>query len=575
MLRAPCAALASVLVFGGCDCLGGPAGSGIRVEPHLSGSFSIERNVPAHASVYVGDCDGDGRPDTLVNDQGGFFALLEREGGPPERRELSIRGASRSVLVDDLDGDGFADLVVVANGVTLFRGTGPCQFADGVELGPPLPAEASQTFVTDLNQDGLADLVVGVRFLSGRSHRVFLGLGDLRFEERALPPQARGRNPFGPGFNIFSTFLDDVDGDGFPDLFAITDQRVPWFSWAVPGPEPAFRRDDQITLALEYTSPMAVSPLDFDRDGRMDYFVSGMAGSTTLLWNAAARRLRDVAPEAGLTDGSGFADWGAYTFDANLDGWPDVLVARNGVVENGFKSQPMALFVNRQDATMVDLGPPHVGVSLHEETLACADFDLRGRPSCWAVDVDGTLLLRNRLQGNEGWVGVRLLGRVSSPAATGARVRLDGEDRPLVVAYGGQAPSYRNHDPAVILATGARDAANVTVEWPSGIVQHVEGLATRRYHRIVEPLVLAVSRRTASADGVGTIEVEVDLAAAHASTATIESDGPGRWSGPPRLEDNRVRRTFVAPSSPGVARIVVALDGVALKVRPRLLFVAP
>ena len=76
---------------------------------------------------------------------------------------------------------------------------------------------------------------------------------------------------------------------------------------------------------------------------------------------------------------------------------------------------------------------------------------------------------------------MRLRGTVSSPDASGAHVALDGARPPLVVMAGGQSPTLGEHDRGVILALGAATTASVTVTWPSGIVQHVTGLAAGRY----------------------------------------------------------------------------------------------
>jgi hypothetical protein len=105
-------------------------------------------------------------------------------------------------------------------------------------------------------------------------------------------------------------------------------------------------------------------------------------------------------------------------------------------------------------------------------------------------------------------------------------------------------------------------------------VQRVENLPAATYTTVTETKALTVSQRVAPADGETLVEVTVDLTAAGATTASIEREGAGTWTGAPTLADGILRRQLRAPDGPGSARIEVELDGVALRVRPRIRFEA-
>ena len=78
---------------------------------------------------------------------------------------------------------------------------------------------------------------------------------------------------------------------------------------------------------------------DYDNDGRPDLYVSVQGGDNLLFRNdgpaATTRgwRFTNVAEEAGVTEPND--SFGAFFFDYDNDGWPDLFVAGYGVFEPG------------------------------------------------------------------------------------------------------------------------------------------------------------------------------------------------------------------------------------------------
>jgi len=545
-----------------------------RVEPALRGSYEVTDNFLGgqEGVTVVGDCNDDGRVDFLnratlfVQNAGGGFDPVPLEG---------MSGRKGGTLVD-LDGDGALDLVLAGAGVEWRRGDGRCRFGAPQGIAADVEGEAAQVLVQDVDLDGLADLTVARQERPDLAFQFFVARGDGRFEDRTSPPTPMAMHQDVP-YRTFGTFYDDVDADGVQDLFAAVDIDLGWFSWGVAGDAPSFMQDPAVTGDLSQSSPMSLSPIDYDRDGSMEYFVSGSFDHSRLYRYRyrGGRRLEDVAARAGVGSVAVSTDdlWGSLSFDADLDGYPDLLAL---VVPDDHQGGGwIRLLINRHDETFALAAPSVLHQNLQAIGMVCADFWSDGRVSCLARDIGprGLVLLRNRVEPQGRWVGLRLRGSVSSPDASGARVSLDGASPPLVVMAGGQSPTLGEHDRGVLLAIGAAGEAAVTITWPSGIRQRVAGLRAGSYATVTEPRALGVSARVAPADGRSLVEVVVDPRAAGASAATLGCSGACAWQGEMTTDaEGRLHRTLRAPSTPGAARVEVALDGRALRVRPRVRF---
>lgn len=577
--------------------------AGPPVEPAPRGVLRAARRViPLGERVLLGDCDGDGRLEVFGPYAGrvfrhladGSFAEIGRPRLEVEHSEATPGGTGPDLRAPaypgafvDLDGDGVGDLVSAqARAVHLLRGRGGCEFGSPVALFRPCRALSPQQLnPVDLDLDGQVDFVAACSGPDDPPFVAHLARGGGSYEMVELPILALGKRavevePRPTGYPTFGSLIDDFDGDGALDGFFLVDSNFGWFAWGTDPDRPLdFVRDDQVTESIASTDVMGISPIDFDRDGRIDYFGSGTPESRNrLLWHRGARSLVDVAFAAGVHGSAACEYWSTLAADLDVDGWTDLVVTCAGASKDLDRFRAPTIYFSRRNGTFADVtarvfdGEPP---PFDAEMMTCGDLDGDGQIACFVPSVNDReqLLVRSGIDPVGGWVGLRLRGTVSAPNASGARVSLEGEERPLVVIVGGQAPTAGLHDDAVLLATGSRSVADVTITWPSGLVQQVNGLTAGQYHAVVEPRAVLLSHRVARADGSASVEVQIDPCAADASTGSIERRGAGEWAGPAiGGADGLIRRALRAPRTPGAARIEVSFDGRPLRVRPRVEF---
>ena len=246
----------------------------------------------------------------------------------------AIIGGSSSVI-GDVSGDGLADLVVTSDAVTasysdelvVYKQTA----AHGLSQGRvyPLPAEKvttdrDQAFLTDMNGDGRADVVVavsaGVEVLLQGAH------GSLH------PPVRFSIS--GGGFETVA----DLDGDGHPDVVAIVPStngsglafQVFWGTTAT-----TFTPGQLVNLPVPTGTsiPTSVRVGDLNGDHWPDVVVTGGSFWTSI--QSARRNFSIPTKTYQVVDAYGpMSSSGADVGDVNGDGRADVVLsASTGAVD--------------------------------------------------------------------------------------------------------------------------------------------------------------------------------------------------------------------------------------------------
>jgi hypothetical protein len=174
-----------------------------------------------------GDLDGDGNPDLLAREPSGRMrTYYSSSRGTWERWNYwgsgwhELNGLSSGV---DFNGDGRVDILGVYpetyNGaLLLYPGTGARDLAD-TEALDPVPGADLARIAGDIDGDGYADMVV--RVPARRSLEVLRGRGNGRFNAPVM---------MGTGWNEFTMIepVADMNRDGVPDVVARTSTGEVW-----------------------------------------------------------------------------------------------------------------------------------------------------------------------------------------------------------------------------------------------------------------------------------------------------------------------------------------------------------
>jgi hypothetical protein len=334
--------------------------------------------------VAVADVDGDGLPDIYFTNQiggnqlwknlgGGKFVDITRAAGVALAERISVTGSFA-----DIDNDGDQDLFVttVRGGNVLFENDGMGHFRDiSKAAGVDHVGHSSGAVFFDVDHDGLLDLYLcnvgqytiaekgrGGAFVgmsdgfSGHLHPdrtepaiLYKNLGGLRFKDVT--------KEMGLGDAGWSgdASVADLNGDGFPDLYALNMQGANHY-FENQGGKKFIDRTAQVFPRTSWGA-MGIKFFDYDNDGRPDLLITDMHSDMSqtvppereklksqMLWtpeflqgddkkfvfgnsffhNLGASKMEEISDRAGVEN---YWPWGPSVGDVNADGWQDVFIA--------------------------------------------------------------------------------------------------------------------------------------------------------------------------------------------------------------------------------------------------------
>lgn len=286
-------------------------------------------------SVAVVDLDDNGWLDMLVaygdDELGAVLGLqdssgwdwqpLEGLGGEP------VEGVG--VGLADLDGDGWTDLTLAGEDPVLLRNLGGTLEAHAVP--EPILGLARELLPVDLDGDGHLELVIGMSDPEpDRSvDRILWAEGDPFAGEGYQTERLQGPGAAGENWDIIAY---DADQDGILDLYTTNDKgnsRGPNALYLGPG----FEDEAQDLGADLRLDGMGSSVGDIDGDGRADLYVAAVGRDAVLLGQADGSFVEGGAalgatPDPRTDDEARVGmPWGTALWDADNDGWTDILVA--------------------------------------------------------------------------------------------------------------------------------------------------------------------------------------------------------------------------------------------------------
>ena len=356
-------------------------------------------DLPSLANANIAaDLNGDGRLDLAgLGARTAAVLLSTGDGTFGPRAEFPVADFAQDLTAGDFDRDGRTDLAVTINSpsvsVSLLRGNGDGTFQAPVNLPNTTNLDSPTVVATDVDNDGLTDLLVGHQIscftapcVVGRTISVLLGNGDGSFQPA---------REVDVGIGISKIAVGDFDRDGNRDLaVAGSSSRLYLLHGRGDG---TFAQQPTRTLTADTLGVDAtdVDVANLNGDGIQDLVVAiALNGSRTavLLGNADGT----FGDPLILTDPGLRVPQYVAVADYNLDGFQDLAMAladgnsglmqiRNGNGDGTFQGP-----VNHQ--------VPPAQSSIGGVAILSASLDSDTRPDialAWGGASSGLAVLRN------------------------------------------------------------------------------------------------------------------------------------------------------------------------------------
>ena len=483
------------------------------------------------------DLDGDGWADILLingkdftpsgrrslpalyhNNRDGTFTDVTRGSGV----DVEIYGLGVSAA--DYDNDGRPDLYVTAlEGDRLFHNEGQGHFRDvTAQSGIRNANFGTGSAWLDYDKDGKADLFVAnyiqwskdkdlwcsmdgstksfctPETYKGTSSKLFHNLGNGKFEDVTEKAGLGDKTSKSLGVVTF-----DYNGDGWTDLFISNDTQ----------PSKLYKNNGNGTFTEEgmqagiafgedgvARGAMGADAADYDRSGRPHLLVGNFSNQMLALYhNEGNGFFVDQAPSTTIGHSSLLSlTFGAFFFDFDLDGNPDILAA-NGHIEPDINRIQSKISYREAPLLFRNTGGGHfenvsneVGPDFRKQMVArgaaYADFDHDGDLDVLISNNDGPPVLYRNDGGNKNdWLTVRVTGTKSNRSGLGTIVRVQSASgKQWQTVHSGS--SYCSQSEEALTFGLGRDASvtSLAIEWPSGAKQQFKNVPANAFVTVDE-----------------------------------------------------------------------------------------
>ncbi len=515
--------------------------------------------------VAVGDYDNDGRPDLFVTRWRSYSLYRNRGDGTFEDVTIpSGLGGDRdwptSAAFADLDSDGDLDLYVCH--YLRYDPTNPkrCEHPDSPSDHKCIP----------LDFPSLPDHVFrndGGRFV------------DVTVQSGFVDPDGRG----------LGVVAADLDDDNRVDLYVANDMTANYLFHNQGG----FRFEETgsisgVAAAADggFKAGMGIACGDLDGDGLFDLAVTNyFAESTTFFRNLGGGLFADHTATIGLLAPSRpLLGFGVAFFDANNDGWLDLISANGHVLDPRplFPwMMPLQLLLGSPGGRLTDgseqAGPafrvPHLG-----RGLAVGDLDHDGRLDVVIVAQNQPVVyLHNESEPTRRFITFQLEGTRSNRDAIGARVTVFSGGRRRVAQRFGGGSYLSAADPR--LHFGLDDARIVQLgRGPLALRTDRPVREPRRRHSLSSPggvrrgeVIEGLAREEGSEPRVSLVLFQVSYESIRAATDGGKTAGSTvTWDPRPIHGSSKKERTDAASRSTPQSRVSMVDDDLSERDRTRV-----
>lgn len=498
------------------------------------GTYFMPESLGSGVGIF--DCDGDGRMDILLLQNGGTNSparhQLYRQEPDGRFRNISagsgldLQGWAMGVAAGDVDNDGLPDVLITEYDRTrLFHSLGSGRFVEITrEAGIDNPHWGMSAAFLDYDRDGWLDLVIanyvqyspsmkcsdpqgkieycGPPGFPGTLPKLFRNRttrpGAVRFEDVTL--QAGLGKLAAAGLGVVCA---DVTGDRWIDILLGNDGQVNWL--LINQRNGTFTEEAPIR-GIAYNgmgaaqANMGVAFGDVDGDGLFDIFVAHLSTESHTLWKQSPRGFfEDFTTRSRVNSlawrGTGF---GSVFTDLDNDGALDLLIGNGSIKRfplvdaplgranpdpfwHGYQQRAQVL-ANNGKGEFTDISAsnlPFSGTAAIARGLAVGDLDNDGGPDVVVSRIAAAARVFRNVAPRRHWLTVRAVEpKLGGRDAYGAEIVIEAGGRKQTAWITPSQSYLSSNDPRAHFGLGtATRVDKITLVWPDGTEEQFPSVA--------------------------------------------------------------------------------------------------